>query len=101
MRMWKVDPTRMCDRHLLGEHNEMHMFVGCILKGKSIAGYISGGLVEVHCIRERHEELAREMLRRGFRHMSPLPEFTKSLAGSVDVEKNTIELRERCQRCRF
>jgi len=101
MRMWKLDPARMCDRHLLGEHNELHMFVGCILKGKSIAGYISGGLIEVHHIRERHEELAREMKRRGFRHMSPLPEFREFVAGSIDVERNREELRRRCRRCRF
>ncbi len=101
MRMWKLDPGRMCDRHLLGEHNEMHMFVGCILKGKSIAGYISRGLVEVHSIRERHDELAREMARRGFRHLSPLPEFPEFVAGRVDVEENIKELRRRCRRCRF
>ena len=101
MRMWKLDPKLMCDKHLLGEHNEMHMFVGCILKGKSIAGYISGGLVEVHHIRQRHDELAREMERRGFRHLSILPEFPEFIAGNIDVDKNTVELRRMCRYCRF
>ncbi len=99
--MWKVDPKRMCDRHLLGEHNEIHMFIGCLLSGKSIAGYISKGLVEVHSLRTRHDELVREMQRRGFRHFSPLPDFEEFSAGLVDVRANEEELRRRCSRCRF
>ena len=35
MRMWNVDVTKMCNKHLLGEHVEMHMFVGIIIKGTS------------------------------------------------------------------
>lgn len=101
MRMWLVDPTRMCNAHLLGEHNEMHMFVGCILKGISIKGYMDNGLVAVHLIRHRHEELAREMARRGFRHRSPLPEFPEFEAGYVNVEENEKELRRRCRNCQF
>lgn len=40
MRMWKVNPKNMCRQHLLGEHVECHMFVGAILKGISLSGYI-------------------------------------------------------------
>ena len=32
MRMWLVPPQLMCDQHLLGEHLEMHMFIGTIRK---------------------------------------------------------------------
>lgn len=38
MRMWMVDPATMCDRHLLGEHAEIHMAIGTIAKGRSVAG---------------------------------------------------------------
>jgi hypothetical protein len=32
--MWMVDPRLVCSKHLLGEHVELHMFVGCLLKRK-------------------------------------------------------------------
>ena len=99
MRLWLTDPKLLCDKHLLGEHNECHMFVGTILKGKSIRGYLSKGLLQVHSLRERHEELAAEMLRRGMNHKSPLPEFPIRVAGNISIEGNYEELRRRCKRC--
>ncbi len=100
MRMWNVDPGRMCGRHLLGEHAEMHMFAGCITKGMSIAGYVDKGLVDTSLIRKRHDALASEMLRRGMRHGSPLPEYKAARQGKVDVAENEKELKRRCVRCR-
>ena len=40
MRMWMVNPEILCRKHLLGEHVELHMLVGWIIKGKSIQGYL-------------------------------------------------------------
>ena len=100
MRMWNVNPKLMCNQHLLGEHVEHHMFVGTINKGKSIKGYIDKGLVEVHNLRKRHDEIAQEMNKRGFNHSSPLPEFEHTFAGKVNREENLKELRKRCKRCR-
>lgn len=99
MRMWGVDARKLCDKHLLGEHVELHMFVGCIRKGISLKGYIDKGLVEVHSIHSRHEELVREMLRRDFKHKSPLPAFKAWREGRIDMEKNLQELRKRCRKC--
>lgn len=45
MRMWMVDPATMCDRHLLGEHAEIHMAIGTIAKGRSVAGRVEHGLL--------------------------------------------------------
>lgn len=103
MRMWKVDPTKMCRKHLLGEHVEMHMFVGSINKGISMEGYMSNGLVDVCLIEERHEELVAEMDRRGYKHKSDLPKFNWFAArrGSVDIEGNKKELARRCKECKF
>jgi hypothetical protein len=78
----------------------MHMFIGCILKGKSLCGYIAKGLVEVHSIRLRHDELAAEMARRGYQHHSPMPQTVNTVAGKVDVEASTRELARRCEKCR-
>ena len=85
--MWKVNPELMCRKHLLGEHLEMHMFIGCLLKGKNIQGYINKGLIEVDKIRERHEQLKEEMEKRGYVHNSPLKYFPVFILnnGKVDV----------------
>ena len=47
MRMWMIDPKMLCKKHLLGEHVELHMFVGTINKNKKLDGYKKNGLVEV------------------------------------------------------
>lgn len=101
MRMWGVPPGMLCRRHLLGEHVEMHMFAGCISRGRCIEGYIRGGLVDVGRIRERHDALAAEMVSRGYRHESPLdwPEGGPRTGGSVDVDVNMLELSLRCSEC--
>lgn len=100
MRMWNVPPSLLCRKHLLGEHVETHMFAGTILKGNSLQGYIKKGLVEVHNIKSRHEELSNEMKTREYKHNSPLPEFVSYDAGKVNMEKNLIELSSRCPECR-
>lgn len=100
MRMWKVNPRLMCRKHLLGEHVEMHMFIGTIMNGKSVQGYLDNQLVEMHNIWKRHEELVREMKRRGYNHNSPLANCVKVEAGYVDVRDNIEELKRRCKDCR-
>lgn len=100
MRMWKVDPKKMCRQHLLGEHVECHMFVGTILKRVSLDGYIKNGLVEIHNLKSRHQELVNEMISRGYNHNSPLPEFESFESGHVDSEKNLRILKEKCIYCR-
>ena len=67
-----VDPRIMCRQHLLGEHVEIHMFAGIIDRGYSVKGYLEQGLLEVHNLYERHEELVREMKRRNYRHDSEI-----------------------------
>jgi hypothetical protein len=100
MRMWMVDPRRMCTQHLLGEHVELHMLVGSLRLGKSLDGFVANGLVEVASIRRRHQELVREMTRRGFRHKSPLPAFRARRLGRVVRRKSLADLLARCKKCR-
>lgn len=101
MRMWRIDTSKLCRNHLLGEHLEMHMFVGTILKNKSLNGYIDGGLIEVHNIQKRHGELVVEMLRRGYNHKSSLPKFQSYIAGKIDIDKNIQDLKNRCKECKL
>jgi len=101
MRMWNVNPKMMCDKHLLGEHVEMHMFIGSIRKGINLQGFLDNQLVEIHNLKNRHDILAAEMQRRGFNHRSELPKMKKIVAGYVDIVGNEKELQRRCNRCKI
>ena len=100
MRMWGVNPKLMCNQHLLGEHLEMHMFAGCITKGKKIDGYVSGKLVVIEKISQRHDELVAEMKARNMNHRSPLLLSTDRIGGVIDIKENEEELGRRCSECR-
>jgi len=75
MRIWDVDVGELCDRHLLGEHRELHAVWSILTNGRS--GYANhpetlrwrGRLAALFA---RHEEEVAEMARRGFDHASPL-----------------------------
>jgi len=99
MRMWGTDPKFLCRKHLLGEHLEMHMFVGAIKKGINIVGYVDGGLVETHMINLRHDELVVEMQKRGINHKSPLERLNLPARGRLSRKDNLIELARRCPEC--
>ncbi len=101
MRSWGVDPSLLCDKHLLGEHVEMHMFAGTLKKGISVAGYVDDGLIEVDKILTRHDELAEEMTLRGMNHKSPMPDgLVLKPMGWIDNFANLKELCRRCEKCR-
>lgn len=99
MRMWMVDPKLMCRQHLLGEHVEIHMLAGSLRRGKSIAGFLSKGLLAPQHMQQRHAELVIEMERRGMRHASPLRNVDGP-EGTVDVAASHLELTRRCKACR-
>jgi hypothetical protein len=98
--MWNIDPKLLCRQHLLGEHLETHMFLGCIRNKTSLRGYIDKGLLEVHNIIKRHDELVKEMERRDYFHKSPLyGEEVLWCEGNICIEKSTQDLRSRCSDC--
>ncbi len=78
MRQWMCDPRIMCRQHLLGEHVEHHMFMGSIVKGLDMSGYLKLNLLEPASLFKRHDELVDEMGKRGYNHRSPLlcPPYT-------------------------
>jgi hypothetical protein len=100
MRMWNVNPERMCNQHLLGEHVECHMFVGTLNKNKSVKGYIEKGLLEIHNLKKRHDEISKEMEKRGMNHKSKLPWYKKVIWGKINSKQNLIELKKRCEECK-
>jgi hypothetical protein len=99
-RMWIVKPKCLCKNHLLGEHKELHQAVGSILAGKSLKGHIAKGQLEIHNIKSRHKKLAEEMLKRGYKHNSPLKNFKAVKHGKINKKENYIELSRRCKTCR-
>lgn len=101
MRMWNVDVTHICDKHLRAEHVEMHMFAGTIAAGKNISGFGDHGLVDTNDIKKRHDEIAIEMVARGGNHKSPIvqPIYDPAIT-SVNPAWNHYELARRCAGCR-
>ena len=102
MRMWMVNPRIMCRQHLLGEHAEIHMFIGTIDRNKSVKGYLQKGLLEVHNLFSRHNELVKEMKKRGYTHHSDVEEKWKTAnrAGFIDRKRSLEELVNRCSKCK-
>ncbi len=100
MRMWMVPPRKMCRKHLLGEHVEIHMAVSSLRLGKSVAGFLEKGLLDLSKLHSRHDELVAEMLRRGYHHHSPLGHIPRHKGGKIDRRANARELARRCPDCR-
>ena len=106
MRMWLVNPILLCNKHLLGEHGELHKFLHNWQKKHKIDGRIAGNAMEPMSYKSRHDELAQEMLNRGMNHKSPLeqpdfsylPEYQRNY--KVDTVASLAMLRERCVNCR-
>ena len=75
MRIWDISPVKLCKNHLLGEHRELHAIWVVITENKK--GYSKhpetirwvGKLMALYL---RHEQIVKEMKRRGYNHQSPL-----------------------------
>lgn len=99
MRMWNVPTNIMCRQHLLGEHSETHMFLGAIKRGTSLLGYINSNLFDMATLKERHEDLVKEMEDRGMLHLSPLEDITGP-STPINKELSLEDLLGRCENCK-
>lgn len=107
MRMWLVDPKIMCQKHLCGEHLETHMFLGSLKKRKKLDKFFLHNCLEPKSLYLRHQELANQMLARGYKHESPLEDPWDYLYYLNDEQKNyridkgasLKTLLERCPKC--
>ena len=92
MRVWDLSPEMLCDKHLGGEHREIHAVYNILTMGHS--GYshhpeTKRWAGKVDALVRRHDTIAREMVRRGVNHKSPLTSI-----GDMDTQDklvNTIE----------
>jgi hypothetical protein len=101
-----IDPKLLCRKHLLGEHNEIYRHKHSFEKHHSISGRISPiVLIEPESMQKRHDELAEEMLRRGYNHNSPYKQPDLSYLSDeeryakVDLKYNLKDLINRCTEC--
>jgi hypothetical protein len=75
LRIWDIEPERLCRQHLLGEHRELHALWVILTKNKK--GFARHPETarwrgKLKALYQRHEALVEEMQRRGYRHQTPL-----------------------------
>jgi hypothetical protein len=92
MRIWDVDPARLCRSHLLGEHRELHGLWNILTQGRR--GYRNHPETlrwqgRAAALFARHAALVAEMERRGYRHASPLDPSLATGAATQDVFVDT------------
>lgn len=110
MRMWMVNPQYMCNHHLLGEHREIHMIVGYLQNKNHLYNYAYHGLVQVSALSSRHQQLVRELQRRGYKHNTPLQIDYNTITQHLFIPEKDIcinplyslnVLLGRCSQCRY
>lgn len=105
MRMWMINPELLCRKHLLGEHNELHKFKPSFEKQHNMNKRIILNQIEPSSMKIRHDELAQEMIRRGYKHQSEytMPDISyigKLLNEKVNTDLSYEDLKNRCEDCR-
>ncbi|MBU2102120.1 MAG: pyrimidine dimer DNA glycosylase/endonuclease V [Candidatus Omnitrophota bacterium] len=75
MRIWDIDPGKLCRSHLLGEHRELHAIWTILTEGKK--GYSRHPETlrwnnKLKALYRRHAKLVAEMQKRSFLHKSEL-----------------------------
>ena len=100
MRMWQLDPKILCRQHLLGEHSELHKFRHSFVKKHNMSGRM--GQIEPASMGQRHNELVKEMKRRGYNHNSPYiqPDVSHLPEMLVNKEESLQILINRCDECK-
>ena len=103
-----IEPKRLCDKHLLGEHGELHKFIPSFVKKYRIDNRVAPVVqIELTSYQSRHDELANEMLNRGMNHKSPFPKLhdfsylpQEQFEAKVDRDVSKKDLHKRCEDCR-
>lgn len=99
MRIWDIEPRKLCRSHLLGEHRELHAIWIIITeqkKGYSLHPETIRWKGKLKALYIRHEKLVNEMECRGYNHLSPLNK--KTAVGKskqdifVDLPKKQIQI---------
>ncbi|MFH0845869.1 MAG: pyrimidine dimer DNA glycosylase/endonuclease V [Patescibacteria group bacterium] len=75
MRIWDIEPKKLCRQHLLGEHRELHAIWSILNNNKK--GYrnhpeTKRWVGKKKALFLRHQKLVEEMQKRNYQHHSPL-----------------------------
>ena len=94
MRIWDLEPEKLCRQHLLGEHRELHALWTILTEGKQ--GYFRHPETlrwkrKLKALYNRHQAQVNEMTARGYNHHSPLDEALAAGSGKQDDFVNTLE----------
>ena len=76
VRIWCVPVSELDRQHLLGEHAELHCIVGALLgKHKAFRNHPETLRFKdrIDQLYYRHGEQVQEMVKRGYKHNTPLP----------------------------
>ena len=106
-----VSPDLLCNKHLMGEHGEIHKFLPSFRKGYSVDGRFDPIVqIQLNALEERHDELAKEINRRakkGGGHKSPLKDipnleeiYPQHYHKTVDTGVSLADLILRCPECK-
>lgn len=105
MRMYMIDPKKICLQHLLEEHRSCHVFAVGMKERKSITGLVKSNAIEPTSIKARHDALADEIVSRGYDHNSNLtqPEIgylkPEEANYKIDVQAAEKLLMDSCEEC--
>jgi len=94
MRIWDLKPARLCRKHLLGEHRELHGLWKILTEGKkgySLHPETLRWRGKLKALYHRHRELVKEMKRRHYNHNSPLDYRKATGSAKQDVKLHTIK----------
>ena len=75
MRIWDIDVGRLCRKHLVAEHAEIHAAWSIITSDEKVRGAhpeVERWRGRLLALYRRHQAVAQEMRRRGFAHQSEL-----------------------------
>jgi hypothetical protein len=98
MRIWFVPVEELDDRHLLGEHFELHVMANALIRGGG--GWFNHPATKMFrgklgALYRRHEQQVAEMQRRGFTgHKTPFPVEKippEEMDAQIDVTPEMIE----------
>lgn len=102
-----INPRFLCPQHLLGAHSEAHKhLIKWTVKKMRPGKYLTNHCFEPSRYKERHDELAAEMVRRGGNHNSPIeqPDFEYlqdwEREWKADPVQARLALMNRCWTCR-
>lgn len=93
MRIWDLSPAKLCRKHLLGEHRELHALWSILTHNKK--GYANHPetkrwVGKLKALYRRHADLVMEMKARNYQHKSPLDQKLAQGSAVQDTFLHTI-----------